>query len=649
MSLTNAKRLCPLCGKRMDGRVCPTDRAPTVLAEPYVRGSEDPIIGRVLSESYLVEGLLGEGGFGRVYEATQLTMDRKVALKTLHPKLVADQTQLARFYREAKAVSRLTSPHVVRVYDFGVDDGTGYPFLALELLRGRTLGRALLSEAPMDPLRVARIAEQVAQALAEAEHLGIVHRDLKPDNIFLLETHAGGEFVKVVDFGIAKMLEDGRDGKSNLTSTGVAIGTPLYMAPEQILGAEVDARADLYGLGCIIHEALLGAPPFSGERAAIVTSHLHSPAPSIPEILPSGVAAPEALSVLHDAMLEKAADCRPGSASVVVRVLAAVERGEEVDAAAMLAEAQADRHRGSSAAGSTRQVVVPGRAEGLAAAVPGSTPPGAVEEPRAFSPTQPYEGPAPAVAPADDTTSGISAVEQGPTGPQMVTGAGRGPSRVRALVGAVLLFGVLVTGISVWLSSPPDGTTPSDPMVSGPTARAGPSAKPGATDGQASAGELVAATVAETVSPRDDGAPTPESSPDAGAAVAPAPEAGTDSSAAGAPLVPPDAAPDGAEQDEGKDVGAPAPAPAPKAAKHRRPPRPLVSVAVSTKPLGATVHRGKRVVCKRTPCTFELRTSKRRLSLRFSLLGYDSRTRTFEVQPGTNALGTVRLVARPVP
>ncbi len=635
MSSSSAKRLCPLCGERMDGRICPSDRVPTVLAEPYGAEGDDPIVGRVLSESYLVEHLLGEGGFGRVYEATQLTMDRRVALKTLRPTLVADRNQLARFYREAKAVSRLTSPHVVRVYDFGMDDDTGCPFLAMELLRGRPLGRVLAEEAPLDPLRLARIAEHVALALSEAEHLGIVHRDLKPDNIFVLDTHAGGEFTKVVDFGIAKMIESEQHGESKLTATGVAIGTPPYMAPEQILGIEVDGRADLYALGCILHEALMGQPPFVGDRASIVTGHLDSPAPQLPQFLPTGVAIPEALRVLHDAMLAKEVDARPASAAAASRILSAVERGEAVDAVAVLEEARTAQGTDPASAGPTRPVVAPKRS---------------VDQVLAHSPTQPREGSSPNATP-EDTTFASSPDDRSPTDLEPVSEAGRPSTRPRALVAGLVLLVALVAGFGAWLSSTSNDST------SGPR-----ETRRRATTGARPAG-------ASETSPENAAvtAPAPAKSNDAGArrapgrrvdaraalsasgAAAPSEEPTTDSGVTSAAREAADQGASGDERDKSVADTAPPTAQPPAKAKPRPRRHSLVSVATSTRPAGAAVHMGTRLVCKSTPCTFDLRTSKRRISLRFSLRGYDARTKAFSVSPGPNELGTVRLVASPVP
>ena len=193
----------------MEAPVCPKDSVATVPHDLVKRAAGEDAVGKVFSSRYRIERLLGQGGFGRVYVATQLSMGRTVALKTLHPELVSDENHLQRFFLEARAASHLKSPHVVRIYDFGVDDETRTPFIAMEELEGRTLTEEIRLRGVMRPAHAARVIGQVGQALVEAGEQGIVHRDLKPDNIILLSTAERSDFAKVMDFGIAKRVGPG--------------------------------------------------------------------------------------------------------------------------------------------------------------------------------------------------------------------------------------------------------------------------------------------------------------------------------------------------------------------------------------------------------------------------------------------------------
>ena len=216
--------------------------------------------GDVVAGRYRVEALLGRGGFGVVYRAVQLNIGRAVALKMLLAEALAHPEGIIRFRREAELAQRLEHPNTVRLYDFGETE-QGLPFIAWELLRGRAFDEVIRAEGCLAPGRVARIAAQALKALMEAHALGIVHRDIKPSNVFLCEFSGERDFVKVLDFGIAKCLTDG----PGLTSDGVIIGTPNYMPREQVAGHGVTPATDVYALGLVMAEALLGRPVFIGE------------------------------------------------------------------------------------------------------------------------------------------------------------------------------------------------------------------------------------------------------------------------------------------------------------------------------------------------------------------------------------------------
>lgn len=227
--------------------------------------------------------LVGVGGMGRVYRAEQKALGRTVAVKVIHPHLVHDENASARFITEARAASALNHPNSVSIIDFGkTDDGLLY--LVMEFLRGKDLARVIYDEGPLGFPRIVNVLRQVLAALAEAHHLGIIHRDLKPENIILERLRSGSDFVKVVDFGLAKVraLQS-----SSITSPGIVCGTPDYMAPEQGRGDAIDARSDLYAVGVIMFRLLAGRLPFEGESATqVVLKHITLPPPDPRTIAP---------------------------------------------------------------------------------------------------------------------------------------------------------------------------------------------------------------------------------------------------------------------------------------------------------------------------------------------------------------------------
>ena len=260
----SGSRLCPACGKRSAATTCPEDGTTTVELKEAV--STDRYIGRVIDGRFRIDRTIGQGGMGRVYLATQLSLGQRVAVKVILPERESGEIAVQRFHREAKATTRLTSPHVVRVYDFGVDAETSAPYLVMEYLEGKTLAALLRSEGALRPRRAAAIAAQVARALVEAEARSIVHRDIKPDNIFLVANADQPDFVKVMDFGVARSVAGTPDSLASVTHGGNIVGTPAYMSPEQITGKPVDTRSDLYAVGCLIHEMLVGTQPYSNSE-----------------------------------------------------------------------------------------------------------------------------------------------------------------------------------------------------------------------------------------------------------------------------------------------------------------------------------------------------------------------------------------------
>ncbi len=263
-------------------------------AEPALpkKKKEDPMIGRTLGGRYEIIGLLGKGGMGAVYKARQPAVQRMIALKTLLKEFTENETVIKRFHQEALAASRLTHPNTISVYDFGQTDD-GILFMAMEYLRGQSLAQLLARNAGIDPKRVIHIMRQVCKSLSEAHGAGIIHRDLKPDNIFLTDIQGERDFVKVLDFGVAKLKEyEGKEG--TLTQAGMIFGTPKYMSPEQARSGELDARSDVYALGVILYEMLMGRPPFVGDNPlSILIAHVNEHPPALQTIRADhGVPAP---------------------------------------------------------------------------------------------------------------------------------------------------------------------------------------------------------------------------------------------------------------------------------------------------------------------------------------------------------------------
>jgi serine/threonine-protein kinase len=255
---------------------------PTDLVEFAARAVVEP--GEVL-QNYRILSLLGRGGMGEVYLAQHCTLGKRVALKALRPELSADPEVLARFFGEAQAVTRIGHEHIVDITHFA--SGPPVSFYVMELLQGTSVGAEIDARVPWPVRRVLHVAEQIADALAASHAVGVIHRDLKPDNVFLIRRGGDPDYVKVLDFGIAKLTGPERDfgpGRSGrITRSGAVLGTPHYMSPEQGLGrAELDHRSDIYSLGIMLYEMLTLEVPFDGKAfGEILVHHLQTPLPSI--------------------------------------------------------------------------------------------------------------------------------------------------------------------------------------------------------------------------------------------------------------------------------------------------------------------------------------------------------------------------------
>jgi serine/threonine-protein kinase len=290
------KKFCTNCGAALEGG-----------SEP----GPDVMIGQTLGGKYKVIRLLGEGGMGAVYEGEQQlgTTKRKVAVKTLHPHLSRDAKVKARFEREVGTIAELEHPNTIQVYDFGTSDA-GILYIVMEFLQGKSLADLLEKEGPMVPDRVAHIMEQICGSLGEAHGRGIVHRDLKPDNVVLVERAGKKDFVKVLDFGIAKRSKEEDKNEQKLTQQGMVLGTPPYMSPEQFTGKPIDARSDIYSLAVMAYEMLTGKLPFKADTAwEWATQHMtQNPIPI--ESLAEGMRAPEAMRDAIRKALAKSPDDR---------------------------------------------------------------------------------------------------------------------------------------------------------------------------------------------------------------------------------------------------------------------------------------------------------------------------------------------------
>ncbi len=286
-------KVCPACRADYGGGevFCPVDATRLVTTSQMSVSPldpDDPLLGMVLAGRYLVQRRIGEGGMGLVYEGTHRDIDKKVAIKVLRDDLSRRPEVVARFRQEAKSASRIGHENIVDISDFG-ETTRGASYFVMEFLDGEDLANLLGRESTVEPRRAAEIVLQCCRALSAAHAKGIVHRDIKPENVFLTTRDGVSDFVKIVDFGIAKMSDietDGAPGRK-LTKTGMIFGTPEYMSPEQAAGKDLDHRVDVYALGIILYECVSGRVPFEGDTfMAVLTQHLFAELPPIREIHP---------------------------------------------------------------------------------------------------------------------------------------------------------------------------------------------------------------------------------------------------------------------------------------------------------------------------------------------------------------------------
>ena len=286
----------------------------------------DPLLGKVIDGRFRILSLLARGGMGRVYRAEQVQLGRVCAVKVLHPKYTGDRDPefARRFFLEAKIASQLTHPNTVTIFDYGQDKDEDVFFMAMELLEGVTLHRAVRTESPFPAERVAYIGRQICRSLREAHRLGVIHRDLKPANVILTPHGDELDFVKVLDFGLVKQIEGAIE---ELTQTGLFMGSPKYMAPEAIRGDPVDGRADIYSLGVMMYEMACGKVPFEKSNSlGTLMAHVNDAPPSLESMRP-GLEVPAELTETIFGCLVKDPDQRFATMDDVLVALKNVSTG----------------------------------------------------------------------------------------------------------------------------------------------------------------------------------------------------------------------------------------------------------------------------------------------------------------------------------
>jgi len=435
-----------------------TDRASAAISKST--GAPDALIGRVINDRFKINALIARGGMGKVYRAEQAPLGRVCAIKVLNPNYAGehDPEFHKRFFLEASIASKLTHPNTVTIFDYGRTDDDIY-YMAMEYLEGHTLHRAIREAGHFPEERAAHVARQICRALREAHSLGVIHRDLKPANIFLVEHGDETDFVKVLDFGLVKNVSENKG--EDLTQTGLFMGSPKYMAPEQIRGDRVDARTDIYALGIIMYEMITGKVPFDRPNSVnILMAHVNEEAPPMRQMNPAINLSP-AIEETVGRCMAKDPDQRFRSMD---EVLAALKRVGGGTLTATISGAGTGEYRSLSGSGSGPQMMQSG--------APGSGPNPAFLSP---SGSDPGSIPSPLSVPSDSPAAGAPLVSQPPAR------SGSKGTLVAAVVSALALAGV-VGYIALRPSKPVTGTGPTptiatDPAVP-PTTAAAPDTAP---------------------------------------------------------------------------------------------------------------------------------------------------------------------------
>ena len=316
---TGSRKVCIACKQEFSADVtkCPHDG--TVLTPV----SSEPSVGSIIAGKYEVLSIIGGGAMGLVYKARHTLMKRVVAVKVLRPNMALDETTVSRFQKESEALSVLDHPNILKVFDFGLNE-QGQPYLVTDYLEGDTLADLLNRDERIDYKRAIELFKQVSSALSHAHKNGVIHRDMKPSNIMLVKDDEGNEMVKILDFGIAKVSDDA-ESSNQLTKTGEVFGSPLYMSPEQCRGKKLDARSDIYSVGCVLYRSLIGTPPIIGQDLIeCLYKHVNEDPASFAEAFP-GNEIPASLEALVMKCLMKDPALRYQSMNELRDALLAVE------------------------------------------------------------------------------------------------------------------------------------------------------------------------------------------------------------------------------------------------------------------------------------------------------------------------------------
>ena len=371
------QKICPTCGTEypLSERFCPRDGTALRSAS-----ASTDLMGTIVADRYHILKKLGEGGMGQVYLAEHVKMGRKSALKVMNPGMNQDADAIARFNREASNASRLNHPNICAIYDFG-ETPDGLIYLAMEFIEGTSLTSLVEKNGALPPARAASIIHQSADALQVAHDAGIVHRDLKPDNIMIAKNRDGTDLAKVVDFGIAKAHSS---DAQKVTKTGMVVGTPEYMSPEQLSGDKLDGRSDIYSLALVAFNCLTGALPFPADSAqeAMIARLIEQPK-TLAELKPD-VAWPAEVQAVMDKALARDANERYQSAAQFGRELwaacesmpstQAAEAGTQVLAAPASAAANVPKTRVATPGEGGRTVAAPAPAPQAAPSAPAAAP-----------------------------------------------------------------------------------------------------------------------------------------------------------------------------------------------------------------------------------------------------------------------------------
>ncbi|MEP7124096.1 MAG: TonB family protein [Byssovorax sp.] len=388
----------------------------------------DPLLGQTINDRYTIVSLIARGGMGKVYKAEQSALGRVCALKILSPN--HDGTRDPEFHRrfslEASTAARLSHPNTVTIFDYGKDDAHEVYYIAMEFLDGRTLHRAIHEEGSIPEARANHIAQQICRSVHEAHALGVVHRDLKPGNVLLCERGEETDFVKVLDFGLVKdVTGKGQD----LTQTGVFMGSPKYMAPEQVTSGEISARTDVYAVGIILYEMLCGKPPFEKRQSmSTLVAHVNDAPPPLAARNPTASISP-AIEAVVMCCLEKSPDKRYATMRDLIKALKRASGGDITDTYESLPRAKIDFEAAALLAGESSARTKPSNETGPTASI------------------SPDAGPSSTRGPPSVTQASLGGDSLAPPqAPPTITGIGRAAPAPTYRVYAVALAAALIGG-----------------------------------------------------------------------------------------------------------------------------------------------------------------------------------------------------------